>query len=76
MYSQHPLLWVWISDLQNVYPLNIFAERLKPMYHFSGICLAISRITYPMHTAKHTAMESFDSNAKHTLSAQESNFFE
>lgn len=34
MYSRHPLLWVWISDLQNVYPLNISAKRLKPMYHF------------------------------------------
>jgi len=74
MYSRHPLLWVWISDLQNVYPLNISAKRLKPMYHFSGICLAISSISYPIDTAKHSVMGSFDSNAKHTLSAWKSYF--
>lgn len=66
MYSLHPLLWVQIPDLQNVYPLNISAKRLKPV---SGICLAISCITYPMHAAKHTVMESFNSNAKHTPSS-------
>lgn len=72
MYSLHPLLWVRIPDLQNVYPLNISAKRLKPI---SGICLAISCITYPMHTAKHTVMESFDSNAKHAPSAWKNYFF-
>lgn len=72
MYSLHPLLWVWIPDLQNVYPLNISAKRLKPV---SGICLAISCITYPMRAAKHTVMESFDSNAKHAPSAWKKLFF-
>lgn len=49
-------------------------REIKANVSFSGICLAISCITYPMHTAKHTVMESFDSNAKHTLSVQKSNF--
>lgn len=73
MYSLHPLLWVRIPDLQNAYPLNISAERLKPV---SGICLAISCITYPMRTAKHTLMESLDSNAQRAPSAQKNYFLD
>lgn len=49
-------------------------KEIKANVSFSGICLAISCITYPVHTAKHTVMESFDSNAKHAPSAGENYF--
>jgi len=51
-------------------------REIQANVSFSGICLAILYITYPMHTTKHTVMESFDSDAKHAPLAGKSYFFE